>query len=392
MNAKAASALKELHEENALGLARDHIAQAYLGQWGGVATMEKSRNRIHWITSQVRGPRILDVGTSEGIVPILLGREGFRVVGIDINAEAIEYANAMLAQEAEAVRERVQFRNVSLFQGETDLIFDTVIMGEVVEHVSNVENFVDTALRHLAEDGRLIVTTPFGVFPDRDHKHTFYLSDIRDLLAPRGRIEQLSVTDGYIRAVLRNANGKAPGEPGEDSGLTREESLLTLTEEATYASQVALWRQLNRAGQSAEKARQDLVAAQREQASFAQQLKEKTEALIRATQDLSAAREALATAEMELTEKQQSIEHQQAKLVDQEARLNAASGEILARETAVKATRAELETSKAELAAAKLELRRIKSSSAYKTGRMLKRIIKRLKAPGKLIKSAFGHK
>ncbi len=63
--------------EQPLALVRDNIAQAYLGQWGGKDTVEKSRARLHWMASCVIGGRVLDVGCSEGMLAILLAREGF---------------------------------------------------------------------------------------------------------------------------------------------------------------------------------------------------------------------------------------------------------------------------------------------------------------------------
>lgn len=357
INTRVVSALKDAHDEGGLTLARDRIAQAYMGQWGGEATIEKARARIHWLTAQARGERVLDVGTSEGIVPILLGREGFRVVGIDINAEAIEYANQLLEQEPEAIRERVEFRNISLFQGETDLVFDTVIMGEVIEHVSNVRNFVETAVRYLAEEGTLIITTPFGVFPDRDHKHTFYLSDIRELLAPWGQIEHLSVTDGYIRAILRHLPDRDRSDGGKQSELVRDESLLALTEEATHASQVTLWRQLDLVGQRAEKSRQDLAAAKAE-ATEARAAQKALQAEMHALADeLAQVRGRLATAEGGLVEREaaygklvQQLEKSQTQLDQQEAAL-ATRGRAL---EAAQAERAQVEERHA-LAVKKLE-------------------------------------
>ena len=235
-----AQRLKELNAGGGdLAMSRDNIAQTYTGKWGDAATVQKARQRIHWITSQVTGTSVLDVGTSEGVVPILLGREGFRVVGIDINAEAIAFANEMLGGESEAIRERVEFRNVSLFQDGSELTFDTVIAGEVLQHVSNAPNFLKMAVSHLNEGGRLILTTPFGVVPDRDHKHTFYLSDLYKMLTPHGALAELSVIDGYICAVLDRVS-----EGTESAGLSPD-VLLTATEQAAFEAQTTLWQQLD---------------------------------------------------------------------------------------------------------------------------------------------------
>jgi glycosyltransferase involved in cell wall biosynthesis/SAM-dependent methyltransferase len=276
---KVVSGLKKINTGNSLALARDRVAQAYVGKWGDNETIEKVRKRVHWVTSQVMGPRVLDVGTSEGIVPILLGREGFMVVGIDINADAIEYANGMLANEAEAVRERVKFLNVSLFQNDTETLFDTVIMGEILEHVSNAENFIETGMRHLAPQGMLIITTPFGVFPDVDHKHTYYLSDIRRLLAPRGRVEHLSVVDGYIRVVLRNDGQKTGQVVRKGKNPLNGDLLLTISEEATYNSQNTLWQRLDKVEQTAKLLKEKADALTQKMKTAAEHVDKLTNAL-----------------------------------------------------------------------------------------------------------------
>ncbi|QDG76710.1 bifunctional 2-polyprenyl-6-hydroxyphenol methylase/3-demethylubiquinol 3-O-methyltransferase UbiG [Labrenzia sp. PHM005] len=294
-NTKTVTGLKKMNDGSKLGLARDRIAQAYMGLWGGASTIDKARRRIHWITSRVVGANVLDVGTSEGIVPILLGREGFRAVGIDINPEAIAYADQLLEQEAEAIRERVQFRNVSLFQDETDTVFDTVILGEVIEHASNIRKFIKTAVYHLADGGVLILTTPFGVFPDRDHKHTFYLSDVRDLLTSHGDIEHLEVVDGYIRAVLRKDLKDSSGIDAQESkDILLDENLLSLTEEASHAVQVTLHKHIDDERQAKEKLLNELDQAQSAISSLNESLVEKSEALAAALQEISTTREQLA--------------------------------------------------------------------------------------------------
>lgn len=313
VTAKARNALKEINQNgNKLALARDYVAQAYMGHWGGAATVEKVRSRVHWIAAEARGTRVLDIGTSEGIVPILLGREGFHVVGIDINAEAIDYANQLLEQEPEAVRERISFRPISLFQQEETPQFDTVIMGEVIQHVSNVESFVCRALQTLAPGGRLILTTPFGVHPDRDHKHTFFISDMQALFASRGRIESLTVVDGYIRLLFRN---EEPAAAQEQLPALALPDVLALTEEATFASQSLLWRQIDQAGQRIEALQAQMEAAQQQAAQSDAARREQETALQEAGRELADLQERLRSADAavearkgELAEQREALE------------------------------------------------------------------------------------
>ncbi|MDA3857309.1 MAG: glycosyltransferase [Roseovarius sp.] len=236
------AAASEVHkQENSVGLpmVRDHVARVYLGKWGAQAAIEETRQRIHWIAAQVRGTRVLDVGTSEGILPVLLGREGFQVVGIDINAEAITQAQTILAAEAETVRERVEFRNTSLFQDKVEVPFDTVVLGNVLAHVSNISNFLRMAVGHLDDGGRLILTTPFGVQPHPDIKHSFLLSDIEQALNGFGKIELLDVSDGHIRAILL----KDAVDTAEGTSLVTP--LLAQTERAIFEAQTHLWRRIS---------------------------------------------------------------------------------------------------------------------------------------------------
>src|SRR5690625_1372504 len=134
-----ATSLTETDSAGSLAPGREPVAQLYLGRTGEPAAIEKVRRRVHWITSQVRGPRVLDSGTGEGILPILLGRDGIHVIGVDADAEAIASAKDLLAQESEALRERVQFRNARLYEGDRNLLFDSIIIAEAIGQASNAD-------------------------------------------------------------------------------------------------------------------------------------------------------------------------------------------------------------------------------------------------------------
>lgn len=215
-----------------------HVAQVYLGQLGDQHATMVTRRRLHWIASQVVGQRMLDVGTGEGMLPVLLAREGFDVVGIDIDAAPLDRAKSLLANEAEAVRNRVELINTSLFQDMLDPVFDTVILGNVLEYVANVPNFLRMACGHLREEGRLVITTPFGMRSEQGPLQSFFLSDIRHALSAYGRILQLDVADGYIRAIL------VKSESAANVGEQDIAPLLAQTEQAAFELQSTLWLRL----------------------------------------------------------------------------------------------------------------------------------------------------
>lgn len=115
--------------------------------------------RAERILEWVKGPKVLDVGcTSHEVEPDspywLHGRlrSRFEVTGIDISEENIE-----------SLRRR-GFDRLHVASAEDFSIgerFDTVVAGELIEHLSNPGQFLARAREHLKPGGRLVVTTPY---------------------------------------------------------------------------------------------------------------------------------------------------------------------------------------------------------------------------------------
>ena len=220
-------------------LARDRISQAYLGHWGGEETTERARRRIHWIGSQVTGEKVLDIGCSEGILAVLLAREGFSVLGIDVNSDALGYADHLLKSENEFVQSKVEFVHGDVINADlTEGCFDTVVLGEVLEHVLQPELMLERAFAYLKPGGVFVMTTPFGVMPDPDHKQTFSLSDIKKLLQKRGSPKVFMVNDGYISVVVEKSESSQVWQEFDESYLLRE------TEKGLFESQSRLYSRL----------------------------------------------------------------------------------------------------------------------------------------------------
>ena len=216
---------------------RDRVAQVYCGiiQWGDSG--EILRQRIDWMVDQARGPRILDVGCSEGVLEILLARKGFNVTGVDINAEALAFARDLLAREPEEVRSRVRFVHGDLAQARLlDDRFDTLVMGEILEHLEDPQTLLNRSLDLIRPNGRVIITTPFGYHPDEDHRQTFCLSDFIALAKPRCALEHLQVESGYIHMVGRVSSLTESSWQQLDS-----DQLLSMTETALVSFQQRLY-------------------------------------------------------------------------------------------------------------------------------------------------------
>ncbi|RYD01255.1 hypothetical protein N752_30120 [Desulforamulus aquiferis] len=232
---------------------RDRIAQAYLGSWGGTDTQERAKRRINWLAGQAEGEQVLDVGCSEGILALLLAREGFKVVGVDINQEALKYAEGLFKNEAESVCKRASFINGDLmaveFAGDS---FDTVILGELLEHLLHPALILERACHFLKPGGKLLVTTPFGYFPSTDHKQTFTLASFSALLKPFISPVEIAIEDGYIRfAGRKRENGGSGWDSFDDTFL------LAISDKAIIEQQIFLWKNIERWKAAENKLRQE---------------------------------------------------------------------------------------------------------------------------------------
>ena len=228
---------------------RDNVSQVYLGLLDVGPTGAWLRRRIDWMADEAHGPRVLDVGCSEGILELLLARRGIAVTGVDINSEAIDFAQQLLAKEPEEVRDRVRF-----VQGDfigtrpADGLFDTVVMGELIDHVDDPGAVLDKGVKYLRPGGWVVITTPFGVHPNDDHRRIFRLTDLVDLLKPRLGLEILTVQDNHIRFVGRMSEDRDASWKRLDT-----EAVMSMTNEALVASQRELYAMLAMRGRLIER-------------------------------------------------------------------------------------------------------------------------------------------
>ncbi|MGR6130258.1 class I SAM-dependent methyltransferase [Paenibacillus sp. SER-28] len=178
---------------------RDQVNERYYGQINSEESHEATRNRIHWICRHVQGHTVLDVGCSQGITSILLGREGFKVTAIDLEEGSISYAKKELRQESAPVRGRVYFqlKDISQFERPPGG-FDTIILGEILEHFAHPDTLLAHAYRLLNKKGTLVLSVPYGYHPFHDHKRTYYAGSLSRVLYPYFDAQALEVHHKYL--------------------------------------------------------------------------------------------------------------------------------------------------------------------------------------------------
>jgi 2-polyprenyl-3-methyl-5-hydroxy-6-metoxy-1,4-benzoquinol methylase len=113
------------------------------------------------IVKVVNGPDILDIGCA-GHIPKpqspywLHGRllaKFSSVVGIDLNAENIQKLREM------------GYENLFVASAEDFVLntkFDSIVAGELIEHLSNPGAFLESCRNHLKNGGRVVLSTPYA--------------------------------------------------------------------------------------------------------------------------------------------------------------------------------------------------------------------------------------
>jgi SAM-dependent methyltransferase len=107
------------------------------------------------------GGRVLDVGCAGGRVSLALGRAGFSVVGVDLNAAMVGQAAKLIADAQLSVPFQVMDTRLLAFRNES---FDAVLLvGSVICYVRGRRarlHALREARRVLRPDGKIFVVTP----------------------------------------------------------------------------------------------------------------------------------------------------------------------------------------------------------------------------------------
>lgn len=204
VNTELPSPLADIH---------DRVMEAYYGKLGD-QFMRETQSRIHWICAQVKGRRILDVGCSQGIVPLLLAREGCQVTGVDTSPQAIEEAKGYLSAEPAHIQQNVTYINSDFLALDTlEVEPDTVVISEALTRLGRPE-FIEKAYNLLQEGGQLVITVPFAANNFIGYKHTFYLMEPFRLLAENLQIIDVKKLGKWLGIVAVKNESYKPGTIG----------------------------------------------------------------------------------------------------------------------------------------------------------------------------------
>ena len=114
---------------------------------------------IKYMSPYTKAGRLLDLGCGTGYTSNLFSRGGAKVVGIDLSFK-------FLGASSSVIGERLRFvAGSGLTLPFSDGSFDTVGTFDVIEHVPDVDLFLNEAIRVLKKGGRLVIVSPSIVTP-----------------------------------------------------------------------------------------------------------------------------------------------------------------------------------------------------------------------------------
>jgi 2-polyprenyl-6-hydroxyphenyl methylase/3-demethylubiquinone-9 3-methyltransferase len=132
-------------------------ASAWWEQDGPLKTLHDiNPARLHFVTKHVSlsGLSVLDIGCGGGIFSEALARQGARVTGLDVEADALVTARAHAKESNLDIRYVCQ--PVEVFDAEP---FDCITCMELLEHVADPELILQHAHRLLKPGGYLFLST-----------------------------------------------------------------------------------------------------------------------------------------------------------------------------------------------------------------------------------------
>ena len=113
--------------------------------------------------------KILDVGCEVGYISLKLAEKGAKVTAIDFLSEPLERLKEKLETKPDLKKQLIirqaDARKLPFKANQ----FDVVLAAEVLEHMSNLNSFVDSVKRIIKPKGRLLIT-----FPNEPLREIFY--------------------------------------------------------------------------------------------------------------------------------------------------------------------------------------------------------------------------
>ena len=154
--------------------------------------------RYQWASRTIqRGDRVLDAACGLGYGTCMLAHltDASEVQGIDLSESAITYARDMFGSTSNRIRFDVMALPEHL-HALPDACVDVIVSFETLEHLEEVDTFLEECARLLTPGGRLITSVPHdwsdetGTDPNPYHHHIFTWQSLKKLLGQNFLVDE----------------------------------------------------------------------------------------------------------------------------------------------------------------------------------------------------------
>lgn len=128
-------------------------SQADVDHLKAASRFRRARIKALRFVRDIRGRDAIDIGCGGGFMVEAMRRVGTRATGLDVNPQAIAYAEHHFPEN------RFFCEDVAAFEGH-DLAFDFVYSSEVIEHVPDAARYMALLARITRPGGHVYITTP----------------------------------------------------------------------------------------------------------------------------------------------------------------------------------------------------------------------------------------
>ncbi len=186
----------------------DNGADGYPENRGDALQQEKTRKRIDWMLSQQIGTKALDIGSSQGALPILLAKQGVAVCAVEKEGEPVAHARMLIEQELPEIKSKIELRVGEFCQ--SDLKgekFNTVYIGEALQYAEKPYVIIKLISEYVSCDGRLVIATSYGCFQHHDHCQIqkMTVSNLINVLSGEFEIKEMVIVDSYIHICFEKS-------------------------------------------------------------------------------------------------------------------------------------------------------------------------------------------
>jgi SAM-dependent methyltransferase len=210
-------------------LNRTHAMARLRTEGGSVVRAIEARRRAGVATRVLRGRHddVIDVGSEDGWMVEAWAPRVRRITMVDVDPLSLE--RVPFADDARVRRVVADVTNEDqLREGLGGVLADVIVLSAILEHVPQPGRVLDALRPYLKADGRFVIFVPadgpilaikrilrhgrlgglvrgLSLEPAPGHLHVFGRQNLRRLLTPRGRIEELVFDPAVLgwHAVLR---------------------------------------------------------------------------------------------------------------------------------------------------------------------------------------------